>query len=471
MRSVAVFGGLAALVLSVALIPSVAYARRAGIAAPGCDGCHRGGKAPTVTLTANPLSPAVGAPTTLTVSITATNGNVGGFYLTTEGTNNGAFRALESGTLANKDGVTHTMPRTASGGTVTFKAEWTASAVTGVDFIVYALSGNGDGSTNGDGGEGARLTTVAGCTGTTYYVDQDSDGYGTSDPVYPPHKDCSKPVSYADKMGDCDDFTASVHPGASESCDGKDNDCNGKVDDQVVYSTYCTDKDGDGHGTKTGATKMDCAPSAGFGDCNGDCNDNDKTIYPGAGEVCDGYDNNCDGKIDEGVRLICGKGWCARYAEGCTTMCTPGPPMVETCNYFDDDCDGVADNGTDLQLCGRAGLACVLGQCIEDGPGGTGGMGSMADGGTGSGSGGRGAGSGGAGASPGGASGGGGAAAAGGGAGAPPEGPGCSGCALTGAASAQDVGGLAGLGILGALLGVAASRRRSDPLSATRPPR
>lgn len=466
MRWVAVHGGLTALVLSVALVPSVAFARRAGIAAPGCDGCHRGGKPPTVTLTANPLSPAVGAPTTLTVTITATNGNVGGFFLTTEGTNNGSFKALESGTLATKDGVTHTTPRTASGGNVTFKAEWTASTVTGVDFIVYALSGNGDGSAGGDAGEGARLTTVSGCTGTTYYVDQDNDGYGTSDPVYPPHKDCTKPVSYADKMGDCDDFTASVHPGASESCDGKDNDCNGKVDDQVVYSTYCADKDGDGHGTKTGTTKMDCAPSAGFGDCNGDCNDNDKTIYPGATEVCDGYDNNCDGKIDEGVRLICGKGWCARYAEGCTTMCTPGQPNAEVCNYFDDDCDGVADNGTDLQLCGKPGLACVLGQCIADGLG-TGGSGATTDGGTAGGSGGVG-GSGGSGQATGGASGG---AGAGGAAAMGPEVPGCSTCTLAGAGAGQDVGVLAGLGVLAALLCAAASRRRSEPLPATRPPR
>jgi hypothetical protein len=404
---------------------------------------------------------------TLTVSITATNGNVGGFFLTTEGVNNGTFRAVESGTLANKDGVTHTTPRAASGGTVTFKAEWTATAVTGVDFIVYALSANGDGNSGGDGGEGARLTTVSGCAGTTYYVDQDNDGYGTSDPVYPAHKDCTRPTSYADKMGDCDDFTASVHPGASESCDGKDNDCNGKVDDQVVYSTYCADVDGDGHGSKTGATKMDCAPSTGFGDCNGDCNDGDKTIYPGAAEMCDGRDNNCDGRVDEGVRLICGKGWCARYAEGCTSMCTPGPPNVETCNYFDDDCDGVADNGTDAQLCGKPGLACVLGQCIADGMAGASGSGGTAAGGTGGGGGSGGCQPGSGGTGSGAATG----AGTGGAVGMVPADAGCSGCALPGSPSTQDLAGLLGVALLGALLRVAALRRRSVPLSATRPPR
>ena len=447
MRPVAILGVIAAALGLFA--PATALARRAGIAAAGCDGCHRGGRPATVTLLANPPAPAVGTPTTLTVSVSATNGNAAGFFLTVDGDNNGAFRALESGTLATKDAVTHTMTRTGSGGAITFKAEWTASKITGVDFVVYALSANGDGTSGGDGGGEVRLSTVSGCTGTTYYLDQDNDGYGTADAAYPTRQDCVRPQSYAPVAGDCDDFNANVHPGGAESCDGKDNDCNGKVDDAVVFTTYCEDKDGDGHGVTSGVSKSDCAPSAGFGDCKGDCNDTVKTEYPGAPEVCDGRDNNCDGRIDEGVRLTCGKGWCARYAEGCTTACTPGPPNVEFCNYYDDDCDGVVDNGTDAELCGASGMACVLGQCIADPASGTGGASGSAGGSAGAGTGGRG-GSGGGSPAMGGAGG-----VAGGGAGA-------GGCALVGRLPRGSAAGA----LLLALAGCAMTRRR--PVISTR---
>lgn len=356
----------------------VAWARKSGIAASGCNGCHSGGKEPTVTLTASPMNPTVGATLTLTVTVSQTNGPVAGFYLTTNyADSKGTFRAVESGTLANAAGVTHTTPRTGSGGVTTFKVEWTAPATpAGVNFSVFALSGSGDGSPRGDAGGMASLSLAVGCTGATYYIDQDGDGYGSSQAGFPTRKDCAKPAGYAEISGDCDDFSEANHPGATELCDGKDNNCDGRIDEAIVNQPYCEDKDGDGHGTTGGATKSDCKPSAGYGDCKGDCNDNNAAVYPGAPEICDGRDNNCNGNIDEGVRMTCGTGWCRRYADGCSASCTPGPPIVETCNYFDDDCDGVIDNGTDAALCGGPGLACVLGKCIpEDGVSGTGGTG------------------------------------------------------------------------------------------------
>jgi hypothetical protein len=350
--------------------PRQAWGKKNGIAASGCEGCHSGGKVPTITLTATPDSAPVGTPATITVGVSQTNGNCAGFWLTTDGTNNGTFKATDSGTQLLGGGVGHTMPRIGTGtGPITFTAQWTATKATGVQFTVYALSCNNSGSTSGDGGGMATLAYVSGCAGTDYYIDQDADGFGTNDTAFPVRKDCSPPINYSTVSGDCNDFDATIHPGAPELCDMKDNNCNGMIDENVVQMKYCEDKDGDGHGIPSGMTKMDCKPSMGFGDCGGDCNDNNATIYPGAPEICDGIDNNCNGSIDEGVRTTCGLGWCRRYAEGCgpTAICMPGTPITETCNLFDDDCDGVIDNGTDESLCGASGMSCVSGRCVAAG--------------------------------------------------------------------------------------------------------
>ena len=76
-------------------------------------------------------------------------------------------------------------------------------------------------------------------------------------------------------------------------CDGYDNDCNGLIDDGP-YS----DHDGDGY---TSCGKRD--PNTGV-TSDQDCNDHDRTIYPGAREICNGKDDNCDGIIDN-PDLVC----------------------------------------------------------------------------------------------------------------------------------------------------------------------
>ena len=122
------------------------------------------------------------------------------------------------------------------------------------------------------------------------------------------------------------------------------------------------DRDGDGFGDRLGTTQTGCATSGRAANST-DCNDADAKAFPGGVEVCNGKDDDCDSNVDDGVRIRCGVGWCARFGPTCDPMyCMPGEPRAEECNAFDDDCDGVADNG---QPCGP-GQTCFEGQCYSE---------------------------------------------------------------------------------------------------------
>jgi hypothetical protein len=63
----------------------------------------------------------------------------------------------------------------------------------------------------------------------TLYPDSDSDGFGK--PGAESMLYCGSVTGYADNSDDCDDSSAEVHPGASESCNGTDDNCDGKIDE------------------------------------------------------------------------------------------------------------------------------------------------------------------------------------------------------------------------------------------------
>jgi len=93
------------------------------------------------------------------------------------------------------------------------------------------------------------------------------------------------------------------------------------------------------------------------GDCGPvDCNDEQASINPEAVELCNGIDDDCDGRTDEDVvSAPCGTGACTRTAacvSGSMDVCVPGEPTPEICNQLDDDCDGVIDNNLGVNVTG-----------------------------------------------------------------------------------------------------------------------
>ena len=87
---------------------------------------------------------------------------------------------------------------------------------------------------------------------------------------------------------------------AIEVCDGKDNDFDQKIDENLKKKFY-EDLDDDGFGSSKSQTL--CQASGHYKSLKtGDCNDEDPSIGPGLKEICDEKDNDCDKKIDEGYR-------------------------------------------------------------------------------------------------------------------------------------------------------------------------
>jgi hypothetical protein len=179
------------------------------------------------------------------------------------------------------------------------------------------------------------------CTGGPQGCDHDGDGF---------------PAGM-----DCNDNDPNVFPGAPETCgDMRDNNCDGRIDENcggcMPGNPNC-DADGDGF-------------PAGM-----DCDDNDPSTFPGAMEQCDGRDNNCNGIADEGCSgCMAGDPACDADADGVPAgmdcndqdpQTFPGAP--ELCDMRDNNCDGMVDENCGSGTCSvvtqtgcPTGLACYF---------------------------------------------------------------------------------------------------------------
>jgi hypothetical protein len=200
---------------------------------------------------------------------------------------------------------------------------------------------------------------------TSWYVDSDRDGHG--DPLEGAIISCVAPAGRVDDATDCDDLDDLRHPGAAELCDTEDNDCDGSIDEVIQTVDWWVDAHSDRYGT--GSSLSSCARQTGRTPRNGDCNDSNDSVHPGALEICNGYDDDCDTDVDDsdpGVQAPLwwldldddGHGGTFASVTACDRPggtssdaldCDDDDPLVspsaqETCGGVDEDCDGWVDD-------------------------------------------------------------------------------------------------------------------------------
>ena len=187
--------------------------------------------------------------------------------------------------------------------------------------------------------------------------DGDTDGDGAADDI------------------DCAPLDPSIHPGAAETCNALDDDCDGQVDEGLADCGGGTEGDTDGDGVPNDLDNCPTVPNPDQADSDGDavgdacdgdtdadgdpdvtdCAPLDATIHAGAVELCDGLDNDCDGQVDE--------------------SCT-GPPCSDVCDCYDTgvafwdscplDCDGPECDTRFGCVAGVCVIGCGPSPCTDD---------------------------------------------------------------------------------------------------------
>ncbi len=228
----------------------------------------------------------------------------------------------------------------------------------------------------------ASYSVGAGAANVTYYADVDGDTYGNA--AVSQISCTGAPVGFVANNTDCNDANAAINPGATEVCNGFDDDCDGSTDEGVLVTFYA-DVDVDGFGDAS-STVQGCTAPVGYVSNSTDCNDGNAAINPGAAEVCNGIDDNCNGLPDEGLTFLTyyadvdGDTYGNASATGVSSCnpiagsslvagdCDDNAPLVnpgatEICNGIDDNCANGIDEGFDVD---NDGYTSCGGDCNDN---------------------------------------------------------------------------------------------------------
>jgi fibro-slime domain-containing protein len=300
------------------------------------------------------------------------------------------------------------------GNVVCVSGEWACDAVWGSAEECDGLDNDCDGQTD---------ETFPG-KGNECYTDSDSDAsngcpYSEVDSDYICKGTCEVGALACDTDSSVEVCLGMVTPGADNTCNGLDDDCDGSIDDDVptgtnvcpAGATSWTTRDENPNSICVAGTKQCC--SSGIAQCsmpddagttvclpdNGVAN----VVPPLSEELCNGWDDDCDGTVDEGLTESCGgcvvgvdtdydcidtdpgAGRCVVGVRTCDAALQSGVesygscvgaigPQEEVCNGLDDDCDGDVDESLTLGKCYPEGLtgcegsicvgACELGDYV-----------------------------------------------------------------------------------------------------------
>ena len=245
---------------------------------------------------------------------------------------------------------------------------------------------------------GADEAGAEGCT--LWHLDLDGDGFAPVTPLQgqdPERCLCEAAFPYRALIaGDCNDTSADVHPGAAEQCNSVDDDCDGATDPDGSEGAvpWFIDGDDDGYGVSDdSATACHATPPYTARE-GADCRDDRADIHPGAPEVCNEIDDDCDGVTDapgsqgctelfadadgdgygsQSSRCLCAPEGDFKADKG-GDCCDSDPDtrpgqgqftaVLDACDSWDRDCDGTAE----LRWTGTGNCGNWPGCDADDGP-------------------------------------------------------------------------------------------------------